>query len=119
MATRIVLSDGAPLLTTGSPGGSMIITTVLQTLIERLDLGKTLPEAIATPRLSQRNTAATAAEPAFLQTPEAAALQSRGHAFTTTPEIGAVTGIEWLPDGRLLAAAEPVRRGGGSAQTVR
>jgi gamma-glutamyltranspeptidase/glutathione hydrolase len=44
-----------------------------------------------------------------------------GHAFSTTPapgEIGAATGIEFLSDGRLLAAAEPVRRGGGSAGVV-
>jgi gamma-glutamyltranspeptidase/glutathione hydrolase len=33
-------------------------------------------------------------------------------------EIGAATGIEFLDHGRLLAAAEPVRRGGGSAGVV-
>ena len=43
----------------------MIITTVLQVLMERIDAGKTLPQAIAEPRASQRNTAATAAEQAF------------------------------------------------------
>ena len=115
MSPTIVLRNGAPLLAVGSPGGSMIITTVLQILVDRLDLGATLPQAIAAPRASQRNTPATAAEPAFLQTPEAEALRARGHAFTTTPEIGAATGIEFLDDGRVLAAAEPVRRGGGSA----
>ena len=65
MAPTIVLDDGEPFLATGSPGGSMIITTVLQVLMERIDAGKTLPQAIAAPRASQRNTAATAAEPAF------------------------------------------------------
>jgi gamma-glutamyltranspeptidase/glutathione hydrolase len=35
--------------------------------------------------------------------------------FSTTAEIGATTAIEFLGDGRVLAAAEPVRRGGGSA----
>ena len=63
-------------MATGSPGGSMIITTVLQTLIERLDLGRTLPEAIAAPRVSQRNGAATLAEQAFLDSPEGQALQT-------------------------------------------
>ena len=38
--------------------------------------------------------------------------------FTRNPEIGAATGIEFLGAGRLLAAAEPVRRGGGSAMVV-
>ena len=40
---------------------------------------------------------------------------ARGHTFTTTAEIGAATGIEFLPGGGVIAAAEPVRRGGGSA----
>ncbi|MGH9279181.1 MAG: gamma-glutamyltransferase family protein, partial [Acidimicrobiales bacterium] len=115
MAPTIVVRDGAPLLAVGSPGGSMIITTVLQILVDRLDRGLSLPDAIAAPRASQRNTAATAAEPAFLATPVADALRRRGHVFTTTPEIGAADGIEFLRDGRVLAVAEPVRRGGGSA----
>jgi gamma-glutamyltranspeptidase/glutathione hydrolase len=42
-------------------------------------------------------------------------LTQRGHGFTSTAEIGAATGIEFLSDGRVLAAAEPMRRGGGSA----
>ena len=117
MAPTIVLDDGEPFLATGSPGGSMIITTVLQVLLERIDFGKTLPQAIAEPRASQRNTAATAAEPAFRSQYEAA-LAKRGHTFTTSAEIGAVTGIEFLGGGRMLAAAEPTRRGGGSAQAV-
>ena len=56
MAPTIVTKDGEPFLAVGSPGGSTIITTVLQVLLERLDLGSTLPEAIAAPRASQRNT---------------------------------------------------------------
>ena len=41
-----------------------------------------------------------------------------GQQFTSTPEIGAATGIEFLGDGQLQAAAEPVRRGGGAAAVV-
>jgi gamma-glutamyltranspeptidase/glutathione hydrolase len=115
MAPTIVLRDGAPLLAVGSPGGSMIITTVLQILVDRLDRGMSLPDAIAAPRASQRNTPATAAEPLFLGSADAAALRQRGHLFTVTPEIGAADGVELLGDGQVLAAAEPVRRGGGSA----
>jgi gamma-glutamyltranspeptidase/glutathione hydrolase len=118
MSPTIVLQGGKPLLAVGSPGGSTIITTVLQILVDRLDLGLTLPQAIADPRLSQRNTTTTQVEPAFLAMPEAAALTARGHVFSTTPEIGAATGIEFLGGGTLLAAAEPVRRGGGSAMVV-
>jgi gamma-glutamyltranspeptidase/glutathione hydrolase len=52
---------------------------------------------------------------------EAPALTARHrHAFGNPQgEIGAATGIEFLPGGRLLAAAEPVRRGGGSAMVVK
>jgi len=113
-----VLEGGNPLLAVGSPGGSTIITTVLQILVDRLDLGLTLPQAIADPRLTQRNTAATQAEPSFFGTPEATALGLRGHVFSMNPEIGAATAIEFFEGGRLLAAAEPVRRGGGSALVV-
>ncbi len=118
MSPTIVLRDGDPLLAVGSPGGSTIITTVLQILIDRLDLGLTLPEAIADPRLTQRNTAATQAEPGFFGTAEEVAIRARGHVISRNPEIGAATGIEFLGGGRLLAAAEPTRRGGGSALVV-
>src|SRR5215211_6698837 len=120
MSPTIVLDRGRPFLAVGSPGGSMIITTVLQVLLERLDLGATLPEAIARPRASQRNTATTIAEPAFRASPEAAELVNEyGHLFGTPADIGAVTGVEFLPGRRVLAAAEPVRRGGGSAMVER
>jgi gamma-glutamyltranspeptidase/glutathione hydrolase len=117
MAPTIVTSGGRPFLALGSPGGATIITTVLQMLINRVDLGRTLPQAIADPRASQRNAVNTGAEPAFLTTPERAALEGRGHHFVNAGEIGAATGIEFLSGGGVLAAAEPVRRGGGSAMT--
>jgi gamma-glutamyltranspeptidase / glutathione hydrolase len=117
MAPTIVTKVGKPFLAVGSPGGATIITTVLQILLDRLDLGLTLPQAIADPRASQRNAVNTGAEPAFLSTPERTALEARGHHFTNAGEIGAATGIEFLPGGGVLAAAEPVRRGGGSAMT--
>jgi gamma-glutamyltranspeptidase / glutathione hydrolase len=117
MAPTIVTRAGEPFLALGSPGGATIITTVLQILLDRIDLGMTLPQAIADPRASQRNGVNTGAEPAFLSTPERAALEARGHHFTNAGEIGAATGIEFLAGGGVLAAAEPVRRGGGSAMT--
>ena len=99
----------------GSPGGATIITTVLQTLVNRLDFGMTLPQAIAAARVSERNGASSQAEPGFATTE----LTALGHTFSATPEIGAATGVEFLRDGRVLAAAEPTRRGGGSAGVVR
>ena len=116
MSPTIVLDRGKPYLALGSPGGSTIITTVLQLLVDRLDLGATLPEAIAAPRATQRNTATTLAEAAFLSSPEGQELVSTyKQVLALTGEIGAATGIDFLRDGRVVAAAEPVRRGGGSA----
>jgi gamma-glutamyltranspeptidase / glutathione hydrolase len=115
ISPTIVLRHHKPFLALGSPGGSTIITTVLQILVDRLNLAMTLPDAIVDPRASQRNTAQTSAEPAFLASPLRALLEARGHSFVNGGEIGAATGIEFLRHRRVLAAAEPVRRGGGSA----
>ncbi|PZS40339.1 MAG: gamma-glutamyltransferase, partial [Pseudonocardiales bacterium] len=45
MSPTIVLRDGRPFLAVGSPGGATIITTVLQILVNRIDLGMSLPDA--------------------------------------------------------------------------
>jgi gamma-glutamyltranspeptidase / glutathione hydrolase len=122
MSPTIVTRQGEPLFAVGSPGGSTIIPTVAQVLLERVDLGASLPKAIASPRAAQRNTATTTAEPAFISSPEGEALANPAtysHSYTSMAEIGAVTGLEFMPDGAVLAAAEPVRRGGGSAAVVR
>jgi gamma-glutamyltranspeptidase / glutathione hydrolase len=112
-----VTQAGKPLVALGSPGGSMIITTVLQILLNDLDFGMTLPEALNAPRASQRNTTNVFAEPTF-RAAEEAGLAALGHTFTTTAEIGAATGIAFLPNGFFQAVAEPVRRGGGSAMVA-
>jgi gamma-glutamyltranspeptidase/glutathione hydrolase len=117
MSPTIVLHEGEPVLALGSPGGSTIITTVLQTLVNRVDRNMNLVEAIAAPRASQRNTPTVSAEPAFIAA-YGEPLGELGHEFTPVDEIGAATGVEFLPGGLLLAAAEPERRGGGSAGVV-
>jgi gamma-glutamyltranspeptidase / glutathione hydrolase len=114
MSPTIVLEGGEPVLAVGSPGGSMIITTVLQILVNHLDFGMTLPDAIAAPRASQRNTVNVSAESGFIGT-YGGDLGARGHTFTTVGEIGAATGIAFPGGGVVQAAAEPTRRGGGSA----
>ena len=50
MTPTIVLRDDEPFLVTGSPGGSTIITTVLQVVLNVLDHGMDLGEAVAAPR---------------------------------------------------------------------
>ncbi|MFF4230537.1 gamma-glutamyltransferase [Streptomyces sp. NPDC001820] len=118
MSPTIVLDHGRPVLAVGSPGGATIITTVIQTLTGHLDRGLPLVEAIAAPRASQRNQATTELEPALWNSPLRGELEAIGHAFRQNPEIGAATGVQRLPDGRWLAAAEKERRGGGSAMVV-
>ncbi|MFI6472998.1 gamma-glutamyltransferase [Streptomyces sp. NPDC050516] len=116
--TIVLDQHDKPVLALGSPGGATIITTVLQTLINHLDRGMPLVDAIAAPRASQRNAAQTELEPALYNSPLRARLEALGHSFSLNPEIGAATGVQRLPDGRWLAAAEKVRRGGGSALVV-
>ncbi|GAB3363632.1 gamma-glutamyltransferase [Amycolatopsis echigonensis] len=118
MSPTIVLHDGKPFLAVGSPGGATIITTVLQILVNRIDLGMTLPDAIAAPRASQRNAATTDAEPAFLAQPTTKGLEALGQSFKNAGSIGVAAGIEFLPHGELLAAGEPSRRGGTSAAVL-
>jgi gamma-glutamyltranspeptidase/glutathione hydrolase len=119
ISPTIVLRDGKPYLAAGSPGGATIITTVLQILVNRIDLGMTLPEAMAAPRASQRNLPGIQAEPAYTAR-YGPGLTALGHTFQTpdTAEIGAATAIEFTRHGGFIASAEPVRRGGGAAAVV-
>ncbi|MGX5211608.1 gamma-glutamyltransferase [Streptomyces violaceus] len=121
MSPTIVLDrHDRPVVALGSPGGATIITTVLQTLTGFVDRGLPLVDAIAAPRASQRNAAQTELEPGLYDNAELRKeLEAIGHSFKANPEIGAATGVQRLPGGKWLAAAEPVRRGGGSAMVVR
>src|ERR1700722_10263735 len=51
MSPTIVLKDGKPMLVTGSPGGSRIISTVLQVIVNVLDYHMDVAAAVAAPRL--------------------------------------------------------------------
>jgi len=124
MSPTIILKDGKPFLALGSPGGATIITTVLQTILNRVDLGMNISEAIAAPRASQRNLATVTAEAGFIAAygsqlaPYGHQLTAAGPPSSSAAEIGAATAIEFKSNGRMVAAAEPVRRGGGSAMVV-
>jgi len=120
MSPTIVLdAHGKPVVALGSPGGASIITTVLQTLTGFLDRGLPLVDAIAAPRASQRNQTTTELEPGLMDSELRTKLEALGHGFRLNAEIGAATGVQRLPNGKWLAAAETVRRGGGSAMVVR
>jgi gamma-glutamyltranspeptidase/glutathione hydrolase len=124
MSPTIVLRHGKPWLALGSPGGSTIITTVLQMLFNRIDRGMTIEEAIAAPRAAQRNTAAVTAEQAFIDA-YGSLLSPYGHTFavpgapgTSAAQIGAATAIQFGPGRLMTVVAEPTRRGGGATAVV-
>ncbi|MCP2255782.1 gamma-glutamyltranspeptidase / glutathione hydrolase [Prauserella aidingensis] len=118
MSPTIVFEDGDPWLALGSPGGSTIITTVTQTMVNRMDLGMDLPSAVAAPRAYQHNSAGVTAEPGFVDA-YGDELTALGHEVSETSSIGVVAAVELLPGGRAQAVAEPERHGGGSAAVVR
>lgn len=130
MSPTIVLHNGKPFMAIGSPGGASIITTVLQILLNRIDFGMSLPDAIAAPRASQRNSTQTQAEPDFIAEPTTPGLQALGQSFYVSdtspldpsiqipPTIGIAAGLEFLPHGQVLAAGEPTRAGGTSAGVI-
>lgn len=116
MAPTIALKDGKPAFTIGSPGGSTIITTVLQTIVNYIDFGMPMHEAVDAPRISQRNGAAASVEPGFPGSAQARALERLGHRWETTPaEIGAANALVFNPDGTVTAVSEGRRHGVGAA----
>jgi gamma-glutamyltranspeptidase / glutathione hydrolase len=130
MSPTIVLRNGRPFMAVGAAGGATIITTVLQILINRIDLGMNLPAALDAPRASQRNASTTQAEPAFLAQPSTAGLKRLGQKFEVVdssplnpkikiaPTIGTATALEVFGGGRVQAVGEASRRGGGAAGVV-
>ena len=120
MAPTIVLRDGKPAFTIGSPGGSTIITTVLQTIVNHVDFGMTMSDAIDAPRLSERNGVSTSVEPGFAGSAQAKALAAFGHKWEEpAEEIGAANAIVFNPDGTVTAVSEGRRHGVGTALVQR
>ncbi len=129
MGPVIALQNGKPLFAIGAAGGSTIITTVVQILINHVDFGMSLPAALAAPRVSQTNSSSNTseAEPDFYNSAIAQQLTSQyGEKFSlATGSIlpldnypGDATALQMLRNGRAEAIAEPVRLGGGSALVV-
>ena len=129
MGPVIALRGGKPQFAIGAAGGSTIITTVVQILMNHVDFGMSLPAALAAPRVSQTNSSSNTslAEPDFYNSALAQQLTSQyGEKFAlATGSIlpldnypGDATALQMLGRGRAEAIAEPVRLGAGSALVV-
>lgn len=119
MAPTIVLQDGKPWMTAGSPGGATIITTVAQMIAGVADRGMPIGDALATPRISSRNAASTELEPALFDGEVGEYLRSIGHETKEVDRLGNASGIRYYDRRDMEAAAEPSRAGGGSAMVVK
>jgi gamma-glutamyltranspeptidase/glutathione hydrolase len=115
MTPTLAFRDGKPAFSIGSPGGSTIITTVLQTIVNYVDLGMSMDQAINAPRLSGRNLLAVDVEPGFPGGAQARALEKIGQHWGKVQEIGAANALVFNPDGSVTAVSESVRHGVGSA----
>ena len=114
MTPTIVMKDGKVLFAVGSPGGSTIINTVLQVIVNVLDFGMNIQEAIDEPRFHHQWLPDKISwEPFEFSRDTYDALEKMGHIFKETPEfIGDAHAIGVDPkDGARLGASDP-RRGG-------
>lgn len=115
MTPTVVTRDGKPLLVIGSPGGSTIITTVLQVLLNVVDHRMPLAQAVSAPRIHHQGWPDQIFyEKNSLPITTIQALQSLGHQLVERdgPQ-GIVQAIQYLPDGRLEGVTDP--RGYGQA----
>ena len=110
MTPTIVLKDGNPVLVTGSPGGSRIITAVLQMIVNVIDHGMTVAQATSSPRVHhQWLPDRVFVEPGIPDTTRQA-LEARGHTVMQTRPFGAVNSVAVTPEG-LIGAADSRTRG--------
>jgi gamma-glutamyltranspeptidase/glutathione hydrolase len=104
MTPAIVLKDGKPFLITGSPGGSRIISAVLQVIVNAIDFNMPIAKAVSAPRLHhQWQPDEVFAEPGF-PFDLLDALKARGHAIVPARPFTAVNSIEVTKDGYVGAA---------------
>ncbi|MBV8512243.1 MAG: gamma-glutamyltransferase [Xanthobacteraceae bacterium] len=109
MTPTIVLKNDQPVLVTGSPGGSRIITTVLQVVLNVLEFSEDAADAVAAPRLHhQWLPDYVVAEPGF---PPATiqALEALGHTVRIGPLSGSAHSVAVTPKGLVGAADERAR----------
>lgn len=109
MMPTFVMKDGKPWLVTGSPGGSTIIDTVLQVVVNVIDFKLNVAEATHLPRIYQDASDKLRLEPNF--NPDTRdRLAAIGHPITSDETMGSAQSI-MIEGGHFLGAADPRRPG--------
>jgi gamma-glutamyltranspeptidase / glutathione hydrolase len=106
MTPTFVLKDGKPLFITGSPGGSRIITTVLQTIINVLDYGMNPAEAVSAPRIHHQWIPDVLNLEQGISPDTIELLKQKGHLVIMKPAMGAAHSIQKNTDG-FYGASDP------------
>ncbi len=111
MTPTIVARDGRLVMATGSPGGRTIINTVLLTILNVIDFGMNIQEAVDAPRLHhQWLPDSTRYERWGLSPDTLALLAHKGHTMVETRVQGAVSAIYYNAEDEMLEAAVDRRR---------
>ncbi len=110
MSPTIVLKDGAPMLVTGSPGGSRIITTTLQIILNVIDHDMGIAEATIAPRIHHQWLPDELRIETGISPDTIARLAGKGHRVVTRQVMGSTQSI-MIEGGRLYGAADPRRPG--------
>ena len=108
MTPTIVTENGELRMVVGTPGGSTIITSVFQTIVNVIEFGMSMPEAVAAPRFHhQWLPEIVMLEQDSLPENTLVKLRSLGHKFIKRNSIGRVDAILVKPDGTLEGGADP------------
>ncbi len=109
MTPTIVLKDGSPFLITGSPGGSRIISAVLQVIVHAIDFHMPIGRAVSAPRLHQQWQPDEVYVEAGFAPEVLEALAKRGHKIVPTQPHTSANSIEVTADGYVGAADRRTR----------
>ncbi|WP_375414300.1 gamma-glutamyltransferase [uncultured Bradyrhizobium sp.] len=114
MAPTIVLKDGKPVLVTGSPGGSRIISAVLQVIVDVLDYQMDVASAVAAPRLHHQWLPDEVRAERGFSDDTLTTLKAMGHRVVEPLGQTSANSIAVTPNG-LLGAPDPRTRGAEAA----
>lgn len=110
MAPTIVFRKGKPLLATGSPGGSRIITTTAQIIMNVVDHKMNIAEAVAAPRIHHQWLPDELRVESGLSADTVSALRERGHEVIEKNAMGSANSVMRSSAG-FVGTADPRRRG--------